>query len=927
MFWRVAGLAATSPVDLILDRDQYTLEELLDEDDLIQECKSLNNRLVNFLKGKPQVEKMIRYVVEAPPDDGDAKRTFKFPFISCEVFTCDIDQILTTVVEEDEIMDLLFSFTNPDGPHSNLLAGYFSKVAVSLLIRKTPEVMAYLQKHPEVLDNLIRLIGITSVMEVVMKLVGADDQIMMYHSDKLEWLAETSLLDTLLSQLSAQSSSDVHANAAECLSAIARTAPSALASQLSTPKYIGKFFEHVLEAPRSMTSVINSLSVCITLLDPKRAAPPGAMRNQLQYQLQNQQYQQQQQVVTVETVEGMVQRLGELIAILDLSNDDKVLPTTYGELRPPLGIHRLKIVEFIGVLLGTNSERVREELVRLGGVRTCLDLFFRFHFNNFLHHHVERMVMAILESGSSLLLEHLFVECDMLNRVMTAYDDPHAPDSRPEPRAASARVPARSGYMGHLTRIANRICQLGASNPQIEGYIQANARWSDWQKNVLRKRLLLENVYQWSCGRPAALDDRPGDSDDDEFNSRDRDFDISTISLTGGSNARSYGQYAYGQSLLDSDDVEEGHELRDPYDVDLVKAEQEIETLTLTENTAASGSSELLPTPAAEEPDNPLCSVKAEAEDAAEEEGSTEQAGTDESSFKPLLLDGPSSLFTSSEAAQTAWVAFQEEQQQIAAGDGGEGSAVEASLSSGDATLSEGAAEGAAEEADVSAAPEDAATEGTRSDESTAAGAAAAAAASTEESGGAAAESSQDLSTGESGVESGSAQQDVDLFANSPFVAASTPEAAPQSEDASDTKPEVTPAQVAEPPADTPADTTSGEIADVASAADPAAPDTPLLGGDATLRELVASSEVSLAGEPGAGTGGEGADAAAQEQLAGSSEGSSGTAADREGQAGTGADAAAAAVAAEDQSVDASAEGQSQPAASEATAASGESAQ
>ncbi|GJP66913.1 hypothetical protein CLOP_g23783 [Closterium sp. NIES-67] len=671
MFWRVAGLAATSPVDLILDRDQYTLEELLDEDDLIQECKSLNNRLVNFLKGKPQVEKMIRYVVEAPPDDGDAKRTFKFPFISCEVFTCDIDQILTTVVEEDEIMDLLFSFTNPDGPHSNLLAGYFSKVAVSLLIRKTPEVMAYLQKHPEVLDNLIRLIGITSIMEVVMKLVGADDQIMMYHSDKLEWLAETSLLDTLLSQLSAQSSSDVHANAAECLSAIARTAPSALASQLSTPKYIGKFFEHVLEAPRSMTSVINSLSVCITLLDPKRAAPPGAMRNQLQYQLQNQQYQQQQQVVTVETVEGMVQRLGELIAILDLSNDDKVLPTTYGELRPPLGIHRLKIVEFIGVLLGTNSERVREELVRLGGVRTCLDLFFRFHFNNFLHHHVERMVMAILESGSSLLLEHLFVECDMLNRVMTAYDDPHAPDSRPEPRAASARVPARSGYMGHLTRIANRICQLGASNPQIEGYIQANARWSDWQKNVLRKRLLLENVYQWSCGRPAALDDRPGDSDDDEFNSRDRDFDISTISLTGGSNARSYGQYAYGQSLLDSDDVEEGHELRDPYDVDLVKAEQEIETLTLTENTAASGSSELLPTPAAEEPDNPLCSVKAEAEDAAEEEGSTEQAGTDESSFKPLLLDGPSSLFTSSEAAQTAWVAFQEEQQQIAAGDGG----------------------------------------------------------------------------------------------------------------------------------------------------------------------------------------------------------------------------------------------------------------
>ncbi|CAI5462604.1 unnamed protein product [Closterium sp. Yama58-4] len=791
MFWRVAGLAATSPVDLILDRDQYTLEELLDEDDLIQECKSLNNRLVNFLKGKPQVEKMIRYVVEAPPDDGDAKRTFKFPFISCEVFTCDIDQILTTVVEEEEIMDLLFSFTNPDRSHSNLLAGYFSKVAVSLLIRKTPEVMSYLQRHPEVLDNLIRLIGITSVMEVVMKLVGADDQIMMYHSDKLEWLAETSLLDTLLSQLSAQSSSDVHANAAECLSAIARTAPSALAAQLSTPKYIGKFFEHVLEGPRSMTSVINSLSVCITLLDPKRAPPPGVMRNQLQYQLQTQQYQQQQQVISVETVEGMVQRLGELIGILDLSNDDKVLPTTYGELRPPLGIHRLKIVEFIGVLLGTNSELVRQELVRLGGVRTCLDLFFRFHFNNFLHHHVERMVMAILESGSSLLLEHLFVECDILNRIMTAYDDPHAPDSRPEPRSASARVPARSGYMGHLTRIANRICQLAASNSQIEAHVQANPRWADWQKNVLRKRLLLENVYQWSCGRPAALDDRPGDSDDDEFNSRDRDFDISTISLTGGSNANRSYQYAYGQSLLDSDDVEEGHELRDPYDVDLVKAEQEIETLALTENAPTSGASELLPTPAAEEPDKPLSSDKPEGEDAAdeEEEEGSEQTGTDESGFKPLLLDGPSSLFTSSEAAQTAWVAFQEEQQQMAAvGDGGENMAglAEAAAEGAAEGISKDAAAGEGEVAVVAAAAVDEASEVTRSSESSGAVAVTdtdVAATNTDKSSGVDAAEiiegsvSVEAVTQELSVESGSTQQAVDVFENSPVVAASMPEA------------------------------------------------------------------------------------------------------------------------------------------------------
>ena len=34
---------------------------------------------------------------------------------------------------------------------------------------------------------------------------------------------------------------------------------------------------------------------------------------------------------------------GELLVLLNVSSDEKVLPTTYGELRPPLGKHRLKV--------------------------------------------------------------------------------------------------------------------------------------------------------------------------------------------------------------------------------------------------------------------------------------------------------------------------------------------------------------------------------------------------------------------------------------------------------------------------------------------------------------------------------------------------------------------------------------------------------
>lgn len=46
MFWKVAGFSQPSPIEQILDKEEYTLEELLDEDDIIQECKTLNTRLV-----------------------------------------------------------------------------------------------------------------------------------------------------------------------------------------------------------------------------------------------------------------------------------------------------------------------------------------------------------------------------------------------------------------------------------------------------------------------------------------------------------------------------------------------------------------------------------------------------------------------------------------------------------------------------------------------------------------------------------------------------------------------------------------------------------------------------------------------------------------------------------------------------------------
>ncbi|PPS06954.1 hypothetical protein GOBAR_AA13676 [Gossypium barbadense] len=469
MFWQLTALSASSPVDSILDKENFTLEELLDEEEIIQECKALNSRLINFLRDRAQVEQLLQYIVEEPPEDADNKRSFKFPFIACEIFTCEIDVILRTLAEEEELMNLLFSFLEPNRPHSALLAGYFSKVVVCLMLRKTVPLMNYVQVHQDVFCQLVDLIGITSIMEVLVRLVAADDHVYPNFSDVMQWLADSNLLEMIVDKLSPSCAPEVHANAAETLCAITRNVPSALATKLSSPSFVARIFGHALEDSHSKSGLVNSLSVCISLLDPKRSA----INSSLMYSFRNQLMYEPPIPVNSETINAMLPQLGDLLMLLSVSSDEKILPTTYGELRPPLGKHRLKIVEFIAVLLRTGNEAAQNELVNSGAIRRVLDLFFEYPYNNALHHHVESIILSCLESKNDAIVDHLLQECDLIGKFLQT--DKHqilSSNSNQPTLVAAGKRATRVGNIGHITRISNKLVQLGCSNSCIQACLQ-----------------------------------------------------------------------------------------------------------------------------------------------------------------------------------------------------------------------------------------------------------------------------------------------------------------------------------------------------------------------------------------------------------------------------------------------------------------------
>ena len=42
------------------------------------------------LKTKPVVDKLVSYLVVPPPPNADARREFKYPYLACEIFCCEV---------------------------------------------------------------------------------------------------------------------------------------------------------------------------------------------------------------------------------------------------------------------------------------------------------------------------------------------------------------------------------------------------------------------------------------------------------------------------------------------------------------------------------------------------------------------------------------------------------------------------------------------------------------------------------------------------------------------------------------------------------------------------------------------------------------------------------------------------------------------
>ena len=217
MFWRFGGYANISTLNNILEKPDVTLEEVLDEADLIQELKQSNSKLIEFLRDENVLRKLLEYVVTAPvprpEDDGgdedeseeesfrekslspfrkkekkektkiqedfeawdkEDKARAKNAYTSCEILSSETWSILESLIENQRLLKTFWDFVYRDSPLDATIAGYFTKINETLLDKKTEEMIKFLQSLDGVVPAMLNHIDCTAVMDLLLKIISME---------------------------------------------------------------------------------------------------------------------------------------------------------------------------------------------------------------------------------------------------------------------------------------------------------------------------------------------------------------------------------------------------------------------------------------------------------------------------------------------------------------------------------------------------------------------------------------------------------------------------------------------------------------------------------------------------------------------------------------------------------------------------------
>ena len=495
MFWRLP-FRPTSSLDATISKTDVTLFNVLDDEDIIQEGKTQNPKLCDFVSLPENLLALVKLITTLPSEEMEEKIRYKYPNIACELLISNMGNISDILVNEHFM--LLTSFLDVNPPLNPLFSSFNCKV-LNFLCKNTPgDFFSNIRLYSNVLPGLLRHIGTSSCMDLILQFVTTGEH---QHLDFIRWLDDNNLIQSLVSVIRASSSADLCFNASQLLLEIQNIERECCIDNLDSCIFI-----QVMESKEIIEDILNSiflyeegpsrtihLQCCISIL--QGLLQPVRSMDQIIYpdlslpiRLGNCSITSNSSVEEYTSKELPLSKGGIKVLnmischVSDFHNLLNQSPEILFNGTSVLGYRRLVIIRLLTAILQVTPPHLQCRFVSSGVLKTLLDLFYKFPWNNFLHTQVEIIIKTLLSpfiaynddisSDTDIILKSsiiqeteniqdfhtphenfrlMLIEGQIIEKILLCWDSN---------KASQLYNGRRMGFMGHLTNITNKITDI-----------------------------------------------------------------------------------------------------------------------------------------------------------------------------------------------------------------------------------------------------------------------------------------------------------------------------------------------------------------------------------------------------------------------------------------------------------------------------------
>ncbi|KAF6825695.1 sit4 phosphatase-associated protein [Colletotrichum plurivorum] len=404
MFWRFGGYANISTIDTILEKPDFTVEDLLDESDLIQELKQHNTKLIEYLREDKVLKTLLDYVIApklepvATPEADETvdetkgkgrllpfsrprassratdtdneeeeqeKKRNRYAYVAAEVLSSDTWSIYEAMMDNQPLIREFWQFLKRPTPLDPLQASYFTKVNEALFDKKTEEMVILLKSLPDAVPDLLRHVECPMIMDLLLKIIALDRT--EGGQGVVEWLYSQDVVPTLLNCLSPEHSWVVQTAAGDFIKAIITISanasqneqqcigPNELTRQLVSQPCVEQLVKYMLGGGNPLTVGVGIIIEVIRKNNSDYDPDVGTEANSMPSS--------RDPIYLGTLLRLFAQHVPDFVnLVMNVPAQKQRLESTFGEKIEPLGFDRFKTCELMAELLHCSNMGLLNEV-------------------------------------------------------------------------------------------------------------------------------------------------------------------------------------------------------------------------------------------------------------------------------------------------------------------------------------------------------------------------------------------------------------------------------------------------------------------------------------------------------------------------------------------------------------------------------------